>query len=288
MNDVARNPPDRGRAAAFRRRGWLERAAAPLARVRPRGVVRVALQHAYRAVLAVLSPRMFAELPGGERVALSPDLRQVTWNPEEYVAFRATVRPGDVVLDVGANVGAYTVLFAKWAGARGQVFAFEPAPASVAALRRLIALNGGGAVVEVVPCAAGDRTGTAAFRAEGANGANALVPSGAHDPAALTVRMVTLDEFCASRGIRPRVIKLDVEGAEIDALHGARATLADPAVEVFVELHPAAWPARGLTRAAVAAELGALGFEPEPLVPGDPLGTEGVCVRLRRTGPCVS
>ena len=71
-------------------------------------------------------------LPGGEVVLVSPAFRHVTWNRDEYKAFRAAVRPGDVVLEAGSNVGAYTMLFARWAGADGRVFAFEPDPMAYA------------------------------------------------------------------------------------------------------------------------------------------------------------
>ncbi len=56
-------------------------------------------------------------LPGGEVVLVAPAFRHITWNPDEYAAFRAAVEPADVVLEAGRNVGAYTMLFAQWAGA---------------------------------------------------------------------------------------------------------------------------------------------------------------------------
>ena len=62
---------------------------------------------------------------------VAPEFRHLTWNPEEYTAFRAAVRPGGVVLEAGANVGAYTMLFAQWVGPAGRVFAFEPDPDGV-------------------------------------------------------------------------------------------------------------------------------------------------------------
>ncbi len=55
--------------------------------------------------------RAALELPGGEVYSIDPAFRHITWNPIEHEAFRAAVRPGDVVLEAGANVGAYTLLF---------------------------------------------------------------------------------------------------------------------------------------------------------------------------------
>ena len=88
-----------------------------------------ALRRAFEAVLDRLpGDHLVSVLPEGERVRLSAKYRHVSWNPVEYRAFRAVVRRGATVLDVGANVGAYTLMFAAWVGEQGRVFAFEPAP----------------------------------------------------------------------------------------------------------------------------------------------------------------
>jgi len=225
---------------------------------------------------------LVSTLPGGERVRLSARYRHLSWNPEEYAAFRTAVRPGATVLDVGANVGAYTMLFARWVGASGQVVAFEPAPASSAGLREHLRLNGLSDRVEIVEAAVSDRAGSAAFNSDGVSGANALV-AGAADPGAITVATTSLDAFCADRGLRPSVVKVDVEGGELDVLRGGRRVLATPGLHAFLEFHPAIWAARGIARAAIEAELAGQGFDPEPLHPSlDVWNTEGICVRLRR------
>ena len=67
-------------------------------------------------------------LPGGERIRALPEHRYLSWNPQEYAAFKRAVSPGMVALDIGANVGAYSMLLGQWVGPAGRVFAFEPAP----------------------------------------------------------------------------------------------------------------------------------------------------------------
>lgn len=271
-----------GRGEHFRSASWLERT---VERLRGGGSRQApaALRRIHERLLDVMpGDHLVSTLPGGERVRLSARYRHLSWNPEEYGAFRHAVRPGSTVLDVGANVGAYSLLFALWAGPSGRVIAFEPAPASVAGLREQLRLNGLSDRVEVVPSAVADVVGFASFECDGVSGSNAIV-SRASGARLITVATTSIDAFCAGRGVRPDVIKIDVEGAELDVLRGARQTLAVSSVEVFMELHPAAWAARGLTGDAIRTELAAQGLVPEPLDPSiDIWKTEGICVRLRR------
>ena len=194
------------------------------------------------------------------------------------------MRPGALVFDVGANIGAYTVLFAQWTGAAGRVVACEPSPPSIAGLREQVRLNGVSDRVDIVEAAVSERPGSAAFDCGGSSGTNALVPdaeSGAH---VIRVETTSLDAFCAARGLHPSVVKIDVEGAELDVLRGARETLARPGVDVFVEFHPSVWKARGIARRDIESELTRQRLTPEPLHPSiDIWNTEGISVRLRRS-----
>jgi FkbM family methyltransferase len=271
-----------GSGQHFRCASWLERSVERWRRGGARPAPPI-LRRLHEIVLDLLpGEHLVSTLPGGERVRLSARCRQLSWNPEEYAAFRKVVRAGSTVLDVGANVGAYTLLFAQWAGPAGRVIAFEPAPASIAGLRRQLHLNGLTGRVEVVAAAVGDAVGSASFECDGASGANALAtsPRGAHT---ITVATTTIDAFCAERGVRPDVIKIDVEGSELDVLRGARRTLQATSIEVFIEFHPSAWVSRGIAPASMRAELAAQGFVAEPLDPSiDIWNTEGISVRLRR------
>jgi FkbM family methyltransferase len=229
-------------------------------------------------------------LPGGEIVVVSPQSRHISWNPEEYSAFRASVRPGDVVLEAGANVGAYTVLFGQWVGPTGRVFAFEPDPAAHSGLVRHIQLNGLADRVTAVQAAIADeganRMRFALFESSGTS----RLAADREEPGTRIqeVDAVSVDAFCKQQGLSPTVIKIDVEGAELAALRGARTTIAQASqqLRLFAEMHPHLWPQLGITPADIQKECEQQGLAVERLNGShdDLWTTEGVCLRLRRRG----
>ena len=130
------------------------------------------------------------------------------------------IKPGDVIWDVGANVGYYTRKFSDSVGSAGQVFAFEPFPATAARLRAELT---GVETVTVLPVALGAETGTVSMR-EGDDefGATSrIVAQGAGESRVTCVDIATGDSIF-SRGLAaaPAIIKIDTEGFELDALNG--------------------------------------------------------------------
>jgi hypothetical protein len=98
----------------------------------------------------------------------------------------------------------------------------------------------------------------------------------------VSVPTVTIDSFCAREAITPSFIKIDVEGAELAVLRGARETIrrGGDRLALFVELHPSIWTILGVTGAEFEAELDRQGLRVEPLGGGDPWAVEGTVVRL--------
>ena len=238
----------------------------------------------HRALMAGTGGRgLRADLPGGETVRISPHYRYMAWNAEEYAAFRAAVGPGGIVLDVGANVGAYTMLLAQWVGPSGAVFAFEPAPAAYAGLVEHVRLNRLGANVRSVRTAIADATSNVLFKVAGTAGEGRLAIASDRTDETSTVPVTTLDEFCATEHLDPTFIKIDVEGSELAVLRGARETLRRRRgrIAVFVELHPSIWPHIGTSRAELDGELSAQGLTLEPITPGgDAIAVDGLCLRV--------
>ncbi|MBV9108088.1 MAG: FkbM family methyltransferase [Gemmatimonadetes bacterium] len=279
---MADEQPEVAHSHAYRRPTALEGLGARIGRLVPDGAVRRWLRAAYRAAVRLRTGgSVTAHLPGGEAVRLLPEYRFVTWNPAEYEAFRAAATPGAVALDVGANVGAYTLLLAQWVRPGGRVYAFEPAPEAFGGLSEHLRLNGLADTVVPVRAAVAATSGTATLATDGLSGANRLADA----PGGETVQTVTLDEFCAREGIIPSFLKIDVEGAELDVLRGARETIAKAgaALALFVEMHPTIWREMGIAAEDVQAELARQGLRAEPLRPvADPWALEGECLRLVR------
>jgi FkbM family methyltransferase len=281
-----------GTGEAFRRTSWVERAAAicrgPLMRL----PLREPLKRAFEGVLDRLpGDRLVCHFPEGETVRLAAAFRQMTWNLEEYRAFRSDIAAGDTVLDVGANLGAYTVLFGQWVGPQGRVFAFEPAPESRRGLERQVALNGLQDRIVVRPEAVAEGEGVVRFRAAGRQGGNRIIRENpAMDAASdrIDVPTTSIDAFCRDRNLRPQFIKVDVEGAELDVLRGARATIAaaGPSLDLYVEVHPHLWPEFRTSLAEIEQELERQHLRPERLDGRlEWWSIEGVCLRMRRCGP---
>ncbi len=173
------------------------------------------------------------------------------------------LRPGELFVDVGANVGAYTVLAAGAVGA--QVVAFEPSPRAHAALLDNLRLNNLCAMVEARLEGVGAEHGSLAFTSDFDTG-NHVVAEGEARAASVRVPMVTLDEALAGR--EPCVIKIDVEGYETAIVAGAGRTLRSARLQgVLLELNGSS-SRYGFDETALHQQMLALGLEParyEPL-----------------------
>jgi FkbM family methyltransferase len=164
-------------------------------------------------------------------------------------------RAGSTVVDVGANVGVFT-LFHAAAGA--DVLALEPNHAAYERLTRAVAINGLESRVTGVNAAGGAVPGWGRLHLdEGLSVLGSVVAEEAGDEASERVEIVTLDELIARLGLGPiDLLKVDVEGAEAEVLRGARATLHDVR-RVIIEYHTPALLAevRGLLADAAFREV---------------------------------
>ncbi len=163
------------------------------------------------------------------------------------------------MFDVGAHFGTYTLIALRQGGAATRVVAYEPCAPTRRYLARHLAWNHGADRVTVRPVCCGSRIATVPFyvRPGMAEGANGLVLLPGESPEAIQVPMTTLDAEVASLGLRPAVVKIDVEGAELDVLRGAERLLSEARPVLFLSLHAGPLAALGLTPADVMAWLDA-------------------------------
>ncbi len=179
-----------------------------------------------------------------------------TWDIHQL---QGCVRPDDVILDVGANFGYYSVTLAAGLDRRCRVHALEPNPANFDRLCRHISWNGLDRVVQAHRLGVSDRNETVTMTRPAENtGHAAVVPNGEIPGVTLT----TLDSFCESLALdRLDVLILDVEGYEERALKGAVRTLARFKPLVFVEFFPPVMDRQGSDPEAAARILTGLGYQ---------------------------
>ncbi len=140
----------------------------------------------------------------------------------------ASLVPNGISFDIGAHSGLYTLLLAR--NSR-QVFAFEPLPRNLAYLVRTLSTNGI-ANAHVIPWAVGGETRLDGFRIGEHTSEGRVDPGGT-----LPVFTVTCDAFSARYQVVPTLIKIDVEGTELDVLKGARETLQKGKPAILLSTH---------------------------------------------------
>lgn len=164
-----------------------------------------------------------------------------TSEPGFQEALRLALGPGMTFWDAGANVGFLALLAARLVGPSGRVVCFEPLPGCADLIEHNARVNGFGHV-EVRREALGGQEGEAAFLVAAASSEGMLATSQARSAALdvvgeITVPVRTLDGLFDRPGPRPDVIKLDVEGAEVDLLRGGRRALQAHRPLLLIELH---------------------------------------------------
>ena len=199
---------------------------------------------------------------GGTSLVVEPGMTGATGNyycglheAEDMMFVLDLLKPGDLFVDVGANIGSYTILASGVSKAR--TLAFEPVPATYHRMMRNVLVNDLANSVEVVNAAVGSKAGVVKMTT-GLDTMNRVV-SDSNLPC-VDVPVVTLDEQLAGRV--PVCIKIDVEGFETEVLAGAKQTLDSPALQaLLVELNGAGH-AYGHADHAIHKRLLALGFKP--------------------------
>ncbi|EFC85841.1 methyltransferase FkbM family [Parafrankia sp. EUN1f] len=171
--------------------------------------------------------------------------------------FSAILEPGDCCYDVGANIGVYTLWAAGLVGDFGEVHAFEPVDGTRATLTALVEQNQL-QNVRISSSAVGASEGEIGMKIHrNASGLAHPVTDGSQPD--VSVPLTTLNTYAATR--RPPVlVKIDVEGFELDVLRGASDILSTEHPALLLELLPAHLERRGMTAADIVDNLAGLGY----------------------------
>jgi FkbM family methyltransferase len=179
----------------------------------------------------------------------------------EAKLFERSIRHGDVVVDIGAHIGYYTLLAARAAGPDGRVFAFEPERANYALLVQNLADNeytNVTALNQAVMTESGDQT----LFVSPDNAGDHHLYGGADGRLSYRVEATSLDDFFAERPKTVNVVKMDVQGTEPFVLGGMRDLLqANSTVLLFTELAPGSLRDAGTSGQAYVEALRDLGFD---------------------------
>lgn len=165
-----------------------------------------------------------------------------TYEPELQDVVLDLVNSGQTVYDIGANIGYFTLLFAKRVGSKGHVFAFEALPTNVDRLKNNIGINGFEDSVTVVHAAVQDRSGKSEFLIGPSTGMGKVAGSGGRSRVeyeeSIHIDGIAIDDFIDVFGNpSPDIVKIDIEGGEILALPGMDKLLLGRRPILLVELH---------------------------------------------------
>lgn len=177
----------------------------------------------------------------------------------------ALCRPGDTIVEVGANVGTETIGFADIVGRSGKVYAFEPLPSNIMALRETVRLNAADHV-SIMPFAVGDECRTVRFCIPPTDYASDIGHVVLDESAPrvsdtmIDVQCVTLDSLMDR--IRPvRMLFVDAEGADLPVVRGARQLIRADKPAIVLEANPRLLSRSGFTLRDLHAEIIALDYE---------------------------
>lgn len=190
--------------------------------------------------------------------------------PATTRALAVLCKPGDIVFDIGANVGSHTLPIAKSVGNTGRVYAFEPVPWALNKLSRNISLNAFNNII-VEPIALSDAPDdNAEFSLRASFKTTSQIPVNADGSLnnnwwnaceKVKVKVETIDNFVLENNIKKvNLIKLDVDGFEAKVIKGAIKVLTEHGPDIVMELAPSWIAAKGDDMGAVINSLTSMGY----------------------------
>jgi FkbM family methyltransferase len=202
---------------------------------------------------AIIKARSIARRIGLKRLynRMAP---QRSYEEKFHHEISAEVRQGDLIWDVGANVGLYTKIFAEGAGSTGRVFAFEPMPETY---EKLCSQTRDYPWVQNEQIALSDFDGSSRMLVGKTDRVGHLERFDGEASTGISVEVSVMcgDSYLGKSGMTPNVLKIDVEGFEEEVLAGMKSLLAAPELRaVFLEVHFGILESRGRSEAPLRIE----------------------------------
>jgi FkbM family methyltransferase len=222
----------------------------------PNSNIRVAASKAWTKLLKAKGTTIAIPI-GNTTIRVLPEIRNLSpdYEADALNVWLKLLEKGSVVWDVGANIGLYTILSGKAIGASGSIHAWEPTPISYEITLKHIRANELGSIANVYQHAVSSTDGgTLSFGLAEGDGPDPMNRLGRPDGRKVEVPIESLDGIKGRAGRIVNFVKIDIEGAEADALDGAIELMTDPAWRpvILLAVHPMYLPEFGRTPTQIA------------------------------------
>jgi FkbM family methyltransferase len=175
------------------------------------------------------------------------------------IALAAALPRGATVVDCGANVGFFTLLFARSVGDHGRVYSFEPGPLSFALLSKNVAINGYRNVTLVNKAISSSSGTTDFFLCRTGESDNTMFDTPGEERDRISMTTVSLDDYFGGTPID--FIKIDIQGSEYLALQGMTGVLENnPKIQLLMEYSPSSLEMAGVNPTELVSRISSLGF----------------------------
>jgi FkbM family methyltransferase len=163
------------------------------------------------------------------------------YESENYTFLQQQVKTGMQIIDIGAHIGLFSACSSQLTGPTGKIICFEPTPGTYSILKETLRLNHCDNVT-AVQAAVSEKKGNATFYVSSTAGCNSnslIKNQWSGNPVGYDVQLVTIDSIVAENNLKPSLIKIDAEGAELDVLKGGIKTFKESKPVLILGLHPA-------------------------------------------------
>lgn len=231
--------------------------------------IRVLKEKSRQLLFSLLAPgdAVLISVPGARLYVPALACNSYMHDFEAYTAylFKEAIKPGATVVDIGANIGYFSIIGAQKTGPHGKVYAFEPAPDNFRLLRKNVQLCGAMNITCIQKAVAGERKTMTLFEGNHPGQHSLLLQPYTETGHTRTVECVSLDEYLGGQTVG--VIKMDIEGYEYFALEGMRRIIANSDdFTLFTELHPRILRSIGIDPMEFLARLLSLGLDVQMIV----------------------